>query len=406
MNAHADKIQENKNQSVGIVVSQLHNSRESSIQFIDNRPEVIAQRKLQQLVNNNPQTQQIVKFQAMANSHSVQQSQPIQKKSNNTGLPDDLKTGVENLSGISLDNVKVHYNSAKPAQLNAHAYAQGSDIHVAAGQEKHLPHEAWHVVQQAQGRVKPTMQMKQGIPVNDDAGLEHEADVMGERAKNGPSQEMISVENLHQIQHKTSENYVQRKIDINPDKWFPADKPGVEGYQAVAGLNSVTLDILTKTSKPEEVEEMSDPEIHKTIMDPSRQNRQRLTKMHLIRGRFGAPGYWENLKLGTALSNNFDDKSHYTQVEKPIADFLNQDKGRRMVEYKVMPYGMPPAYFQQRLVMHPSASGFVKEACPSIFVCGVQFFKTDDDINWQLSRQQVEHVLLDNGHENGGNVVP
>jgi hypothetical protein len=103
-------------------------------------------------------------------------------KPNNTGLPDQLKSGIESLSGMSMDHVKVHYNSAQPAQLNAHAYAQGSDIHVAPGQEKHLPHEAWHVVQQAQGRVKPTMQMKAGVPVNDDVGLETEADVMGAKA--------------------------------------------------------------------------------------------------------------------------------------------------------------------------------------------------------------------------------
>ena len=108
--------------------------------------------------------------------------EPIQEKSNNTGLPDNLKSGVENLSGYSMDDVKVNYNSAQPAQLNALAYAQGTDIHVAPGQEKHLPHEAWHVVQQKQGRVQPTMQMKEGVPVNDDAGLEHEADVMGAKA--------------------------------------------------------------------------------------------------------------------------------------------------------------------------------------------------------------------------------
>lgn len=104
------------------------------------------------------------------------------EKPNNTGLPDNLKSGIESLSGMSMDGVKVHYNSNKPAQLNAHAYAQGTDIHVAPGQEQHLPHEAWHVVQQAQGRVKPTMQMKAGVPVNDDAGLESEADVMGAKA--------------------------------------------------------------------------------------------------------------------------------------------------------------------------------------------------------------------------------
>jgi len=107
---------------------------------------------------------------------------PIQKKANNTGLPDNLKSGVEQLSGFAMDDVKVHYNSSQPAQLNALAYAQGTDIHVAPGQEKHLPHEAWHVAQQKQGRVQPTMQMKAGVPVNDDPGLENEADVMGAKA--------------------------------------------------------------------------------------------------------------------------------------------------------------------------------------------------------------------------------
>lgn len=104
-------------------------------------------------------------------------------RKNDTGLPDNLKSGVESLSGMSMDNVRVHYNSSKPAQLNAYAYAQGTDIHVGPGQEKHLPHEAWHVVQQAQGRVRPTMQLKGGVAVNDDAGLEGEADLMGRKAQ-------------------------------------------------------------------------------------------------------------------------------------------------------------------------------------------------------------------------------
>jgi hypothetical protein len=106
----------------------------------------------------------------------------VQRKKNTTGMPDQLKSGVESLSGIDMSDVKVHYNSSQPAQLNAHAYAQGNQIHVAPGQEKHLPHEAWHVVQQKQGRVKPTRQLKGKVNVNDDAGLEKEADVMGGKA--------------------------------------------------------------------------------------------------------------------------------------------------------------------------------------------------------------------------------
>ena len=110
---------------------------------------------------------------------------PVQKPAlpaNRTGLPDRLKAGVEALSGVSLDHVKVHYNSAQPARLDALAFAQGSDIHLAPGQEKNLPHEAWHVVQQAQGRVRPTRQMKGGIAIDDSAGLEQEADRMGAKA--------------------------------------------------------------------------------------------------------------------------------------------------------------------------------------------------------------------------------
>lgn len=106
---------------------------------------------------------------------------------NNTGLPDNLKTGIENLSGFSMDDVRVHYNSDKPAQLQALAYAQGTDIHIAPGQEKHLPHEAWHVVQQKQGRVQPTMQL-QGVNVNDNEGLEREADRMGKISYGNNSQ--------------------------------------------------------------------------------------------------------------------------------------------------------------------------------------------------------------------------
>jgi hypothetical protein len=100
---------------------------------------------------------------------------------NLTGMPDSLKSGLESMSGMDLSDVRVHTNSSRPAQLNALAYAQGSEIHLAPGQEQHLPHEAWHVVQQRQGRVAPTMEVG-GVPVNDDRSLEAEADRMGDLA--------------------------------------------------------------------------------------------------------------------------------------------------------------------------------------------------------------------------------
>ena len=106
-----------------------------------------------------------------------------EQKRNETGMSDNLKAGIEDLSGFAMDDVRVHYNSPEPATVQALAYTQGTDIYVAPGQEQHLPLEAWHVAQQMAGRVEPTTEVS-GLPVNDCIELEHEADVMGARANN------------------------------------------------------------------------------------------------------------------------------------------------------------------------------------------------------------------------------
>ncbi|QMV45049.1 DUF4157 domain-containing protein [Cohnella cholangitidis] len=135
-------------------------------------------------MNSQMTHSQILQLQSMIGNSAVTQMLQSGQPENRTGLPDQLKTGIENLSGIAMDDVKVHYNSPKPEQIEAHAYAMGTDIHVGAGQEKHLPHEAWHVVQQKQGKVRPTLQAK-GKSINDDSMLEQEADRMGELAVSG-----------------------------------------------------------------------------------------------------------------------------------------------------------------------------------------------------------------------------
>ncbi len=164
MKTQTNKTQEPQNSITPRVTSESSNG--GTAQLKDNRTSSLDQRKLISGIDrpNNGKNS-------------------IQRKNNN-GLPDTLKSGIENLSGYSMDDVKVHYNSSKPAQLQAHAYAQGTDIHLGPGQQKHLPHEAWHVVQQKQGRVKPTRQLKSKVNINDDAGLEKEADVMGAKAQN------------------------------------------------------------------------------------------------------------------------------------------------------------------------------------------------------------------------------
>lgn len=99
-------------------------------------------------------------------------------KLNNTGLPDNLKAGVEHYSDRNLDDVKVHYNSSEPARFGALAFTQLPNIFVAPGQEKYIPHEAWHAAQQKMEIVKPTARLRK-VDINDDAALEREADTMG-----------------------------------------------------------------------------------------------------------------------------------------------------------------------------------------------------------------------------------
>lgn len=94
---------------------------------------------------------------------------------NRTGIPDSIKASFERRSGLSFDDVRVHYNSPKPARLQALAYTQGTQVYIAPGQQQHLKHELGHVVQQMQGRVSQTGTVG-GMPLNDSPHLEREAD--------------------------------------------------------------------------------------------------------------------------------------------------------------------------------------------------------------------------------------
>lgn len=156
-------------------IAQLQNT-------IDNSPRMQAQRKSMDLnqhrspmqlagmsINDEPQLEHEAdvmgaKVEKLGHQFVTQQrKEDSSKKTTNivgndqlTGFPNLLKAGFATL-GHDI-NPTVHYNSTKPAQLNALAYAQGNDIHLGVGQEQHLPHEAWHVLQQKQGRVASNAQ--------------------------------------------------------------------------------------------------------------------------------------------------------------------------------------------------------------------------------------------------------
>jgi hypothetical protein len=106
-------------------------------------------------------------------------------------LPAPTRAKMESSFGADFSSVRVHQGPEADA-IGARAFTHGSDIHFGAGEyqpgarggDELLGHELAHVVQQSQGRVEATAQAK-GLPVNDDGGLEHEADVAGAAAARG-----------------------------------------------------------------------------------------------------------------------------------------------------------------------------------------------------------------------------
>lgn len=105
-----------------------------------------------------------------------------------------VQAKMEGAFGADFANVRVHADSRDATAFGAEAFAYGDDVHFApgryqpgseAGQEL-LGHELTHVVQQRAGRVAASAQAR-GIGINQDAGLEAEADRCGALAARGES---------------------------------------------------------------------------------------------------------------------------------------------------------------------------------------------------------------------------
>lgn len=118
---HADKNQKNQIRAVGYQPSRRNRGGKAKFHLVDNRPEAKQLERLQEMSNNSPQSKKAAQLQAMIN--------------------------------------------------NSHR--------IVAEQQ---PDEAWHLLQQNQGGLKPTMQMKEQVKLNDDEGLEKDAEVMGAKA--------------------------------------------------------------------------------------------------------------------------------------------------------------------------------------------------------------------------------
>jgi len=150
-------------------------------------------------------------------------------------MPTEVQMKMEQAFQTDFSNVNIHTNSQSATDIGALAYTQGNDIHFASGQynphsqsgQELLGHELTHVVQQRAGRVKPTTQMK-GFAINDDKGLEKEADDMGRKAASGKWENtVISPKRNTNLKVKQKKGTIQR----NPGVAIAAAGLGISAAQ-------------------------------------------------------------------------------------------------------------------------------------------------------------------------------
>ncbi len=241
----------------------------------------------------------------------------VQRRENRTGLPDRLKAGIEALSGLSLDHVRVHYNSSRPARLQAHAYTQGADIHVGPGQERHLPHEAWHAVQQAQGRVRATRQLKEagGVPLNDSPALEREADVMGARAGAAGRQMGIVGTGSYHGSPGEAGGVAQFAVSQVP----PRQGPTVAIQRVIGDYKAGTLAITTRAMRNLDEDQMEkiqdlhdDPHNHYTIEEARK----------IVTSSSNNPYEWDVINNGNYFINDPGIQSILENFGKPTSSVV------------------------------------------------------------------------------------
>lgn len=249
---------------------------------------------------------------AQRRMQSLAQASRARGPARSGSLPEPLKSGIESLSGRRFDHVRVHYDSPEPRALQADAFARGSEIHLGPGQTRHLAHEAWHLVQQSQGRVPARAQLR-GTSVNDDAGLEREADRMGALALEGtarlggPSLAPTSAASSDVAQCKTTIGYA------NPQNFDFNQSSGLVGSAMKAHLD------------PDDPAVGSDTNASVAFADLFRDLQTNTpttwVRGHLLNHDLGGIAHINNLFPITTAANN----EHKYEVEYPIKHWLNED---------------------------------------------------------------------------------
>jgi ribosomal protein S18 acetylase RimI-like enzyme len=218
-------------------------------------------------------------------SHSAKSDQPDRTpfqraaiaNSGGQAIPAPVRTKMESAFNTSFANVRVHKGNHADA-VGAIAYTQGNHIHFAPGRfnpetssgQALLGHELAHVVQQRQGRVKPTTQVN-GLPVNDQVALEKEADTLGQKA-------------------------AQMKQDKSASYQITAPQASEDGYQKIAAVDQNRQQIGTVSIKGSR--DRSQLEIANLWVDPAHRQQGISKSLMAAANQAGKKGGYQKAQLG------------------------------------------------------------------------------------------------------------
>lgn len=219
--------------------------------------------------------------------------QAKKQKPNLTGIPTQMKLDFEHRSGLSFDDVRVHYNSDKPRKIGALAYTQIPQVHIGPGQERHLRHELGHVVQQKQGIVRPTTWIN-GLPVNDLPELE----------------QLASAEPTMQRPIEQNDSYVIQMIKIENIPWKIIERiTGCNDFGLfVRFISYMQKNGLSEGDEDEEITKRKIVLLYQDYLREQNNTPAQILKNQIIslEGRFPAvtPGYSPAVKAPDAPHND------------------------------------------------------------------------------------------------------
>jgi len=111
MYEQVEKPKENKSRAVANSFTQKKSDGKQDFGFVDNRPEAVAQRKLQELGNKGAE------LQVVSAQYIIQPKRPIQKKECDTVLPDSLKVETDHENNDTVLEDKMETVGMKPLQM-------------------------------------------------------------------------------------------------------------------------------------------------------------------------------------------------------------------------------------------------------------------------------------------------